>query len=370
MLKWLILHHNYEEGENRMSDLFTLNAVDEVLGSNIDGSNFKEFSEALDQLGSLLDSDMYLEAVEDKKSTIGRTMTKAGKNTAKTMKDTAELYGMATDIRGGVIKTQWDLVNSCLNLILKVLGFLIDKIMKVPQALTKLIDRIQNIPSDIKNKIHGNIKLYITASDIQGLYTENLIYRLDTFISTASSLSQGNLWGTLFHKSYNINGGQDVATASQDDIKACKKLKELYKGINAIEFTQSVIEMRDPNNIGIYFSSTKSIKFRDLKGNQFEGSYTQALKKILEDISSRKKELNTIYSNLGKKYEETQLNQTFSKLMKQDQLLVTNAITLVSKVVNIEGNIVKYVMTDMNEINKAVDAIMKKSGVNPNPVAR
>lgn len=341
-----------------MENMFEITVVDEVIASTL-GKDFKEFCESIDQLETLVNPEMYLEAVEDATPNLRRTFKGVHKNTMDTTRDIYHAYGNVVDGNAKLIKSTWDLVMRSIQLITRIIGFILGKISAIPKGILKAAETIANIPETVLNKIKGNIQLYITADDLENLYNQTLIHRIDTFISTANSLSQGELWGTFLSRQAKVVGGK--VYASQNDIKACKQLEKIYEHIKYLEFTPTNIEMKDIKARNMYFGNSKSVKFTDLKGVKFQGTYYEALIKLTKDIESRREDLKKVHEALGQKYNQTQLNQTFGKLSRGDQYRITDTIRMMSKVVSIVGNITKYIMIDMQTITKSTDKMLKKN---------
>lgn len=338
-----------------MTDIFEMNLVDEIVASTF-GEHYKEFCGNIDNLDSIWDHN-FMEAVKDATPNLRGNINKIGKNTYDTTKDVIGAYNNVVDANASAIKNTWDLVMRAVNLMTRILGFVISKIGTIPKLILKLANAIGDIPNEVRNKIQGNIELYITVQDIEAIYNQNLIARLDQFISMGTKLSQGELWGTFFMRSAKIVNGK--VYASQNDIKAAKQLRKIYEHIKNLEFTKSTIIMKDENARNMYFGSSKSISFTDLKGNKFSGTYFEALNKLVDDINSRKDELDQIHKLLGKKYDHTLMNQTFSKLNRSDRYYITDTIRMMSKVVTVVGNMTRYVMEDIKTINKATNKILK-----------
>ena len=239
----------------------SIDLVDDIIASTLtDTIQFKEYCENLDELGSIIDPEFYLEAVEHKKTGIKRELGKVTKNTIDTTRKMGSIYNDITDAGGGLIKGGVDVLGASIRLIVKIIKFFTDKIIKIPKMIVKVIDKIGQIPSDIKNKIKGNIKLYITINDIQDLYGQSLMNQLKTFISYASALSQGELWGTFFNPRKVSNG---LLNINMNDKKNIKDMQKIYNYIANLNFTESIINMSSMDVVNAYFGDSKSVKFID-----------------------------------------------------------------------------------------------------------
>lgn len=348
-----------------MTGHFDLNVVDEVMALAVGTDEFREFCDNLDMLDALYADDPFTEAVKDPSVERKKTGGKILKNTVKTTKDVASVYGSVTDAGGAILKTAWDIFFGALKLIIKIIAFVLNKIAIISKAIASVASKVAAIPGDIRNKIRGNIKLYITYDDVETLYNQSLLRNLDEFIVLAEQLSTGSTWSTFFNrrKIRDDDGNGHEFTINANDVGICKKMRGLYSHVKSIEFEETVVEMSKDEVRKIYFSGEKSLTFTDLRGNQHQGTYYDALSQLLTDLQKRSKGLGAIQKLLGQKYDESMMNKQFVSLPKPAQNLITETIQMVSKIVNIVGNIIKYVTQDLNTIQKSAEKILasKKS---------
>lgn len=331
------------------------NIIDEFVSLK----EFVEYSHTLSQLRRIQESTMFIEAVVDAPNTRRKQIGKIVQNTKSTTRDVEFAYNGITDAKGAYYKLQWDATFSVINLAVKAITWLLKKISNIPKMIIAIIDRIAKIPSDIKTKIKGDIQLYITINDIEQLYNYSLLNRLDTFISIVAALSNGELW-TAFFKD-NPNPIKKVGAAFNNDMKRCKELKAIYNKIENIKFEKTIIDLSKKENVDIYFNAANAINFTDLHGNKHNTSYYKSLEQLIKDISGRKKELEKVQQDFSKKYSKSQVNQDFANLTVTQQAAIEEAIREISVVVRIVGDIVKYIMTDINTIDKSVNTILKKN---------
>ena len=85
--------------------------------------------------------------------------------------------------------------------------------------------------------------------------------------------------------------------------------------------------------------------------------------KLINDIKAYEKILNNIQTDIGDKYQSNTLNHNFAKLSLKSQDKITNVIKMISKVIEILGNIIKYVMTDINTIEKEINILLQKGNL-------
>ena len=58
------------------------------------------------------------------------------------------------------------------------------------------------------------------------------------------------------------------------------------------------------------------------------------------------------------------MNQEFSRLNTMSRQMITNGMQMVSKMLTVTGNIIRYVMIDMKTIENETNKMLKASGVN------
>jgi len=317
------------------------------------GPAFNEFSDDIDYLDYI--GSPFSEAVNDRGARTKNTVKGTIRNTIDTTGDLAVAYDDITSANAKLIKSFWDVFASALKLITKSISFIISKLANIPAALNNLIIAAGRIPEKVMAKIRGDIQLYITINDIEAIYNQMIIYNIDTFISTTSALSEGDLWGTMFKKKE--KKGSITLSSSNNDIKLFKKLDKIYDRLKSVQFIPTTINMKDKTNLDIYFRNKKAIKFKTLEGKLFQGSYLEALSKLVKDLNERKSDLSELATSIGEKYDQTQANQTFAKLNKMDQETIVKGIRMISKVVALTGSIVKHVIQDTNTIQKKMKKI-------------
>lgn len=346
----------------------TLNMIDEVLSESIyNTKDFKEYCMELDQLEMIMNSSLYTEAVEPAKQKMRDRASTTFKNTKDSIKAVGTVYGNTTDAGGSILNVAWRAIVSALNIVSRILKWASKHISNVGMLVVKAIDGLVELPSNIKNKIKGNIKLYITADDIKNLFAKtsstgdySIVYRLNLIIRYMDKLSQGELWTTHFSSKKTISDffkqfNDDFInkdTKYRTDIDLIKRINDQYKYIKGIKFNQSVIEMNDPKVVDIYFNSTPSIKFVDGHGKERTETYLGALKVLLDFIENNKTTIENLNKSLENKLEITKDNDEFMKMSKKYQQMVSEFFQTMAKVSEIVGNIIRYIMTDIKVIEK------------------
>ena len=337
------------------------NTVDSVIVDNlIDDVEFYEFCNNLNRLDKILSTDLYISEEVDRLDNKSDTSEKIVNNTLKTTKDMAKIYGITTDIGGMSIKSVWDLIMKLLEIISSTLLFITKKIVLIPNTITNILDTISKIPSNVINKIRGNIKLYITVNDIQLMMDKFILEHMMNFISLANQLSKGELWTTMFkQKEPDREQSEYNRVKSSSDMDTIKKMKKEFSYFSMIKFNETVIDMNDSNNVEGYFGKGKVI-YKDIYGVEHSNTYYASLKELINMITARKSELDVLYSTVGNKIKITQSNQSFANLSQLQRNSVINSMQMISKTIEIIGNIIKYMIKDLNTIQKSTTQIIKK----------
>ena len=338
-----------------------LEMPDMQIATDTNTFEFKEFCGDLNSLDSIISTELYLEEVNDGNMTLKKAFQGTIKNTTNTTLDVAGAYGNIVSGNANVIKGFWDLFMRALNLGTRIIAFILKKISYIPRLILKVGNKVADLPSDIINKIQGNIKLYITVNDIKNLYNNHLLNELATFIGLSKRLAEGDTWGTFFHKRKKDSDGKRV---NENDIKISKQMGAIYVKIKSLEFTQSTIYMNNEDARKQYFGTTSIIEFTDLNGKHHNSSYYEALIQLIDDIKEQEDNLKAVHAVISNKYSETQMNQEFSKLNTMSRQMITNGMQMVSKMLTVTGNIIRYIMIDMKTIETETDKMLKASGVN------
>lgn len=335
----------------------------------INKSDFNDFCESINMLDEIIiKPDLYLEAVSSNNGA-GTFIKDTIKNTKDTTRTTGKIVNDFTSIKTGNIKGSFDLVASCLNLIAKIVGFFSKLISKIPMGLTKIVDGITNIPENIRVKIKGDIKLYITANDLVSF--NNIIFpQISNFINTGITISSGSVWTSIMQgfkdrDSANPNNRRSYKDIifGPNDMKHITKMEKIYNKLMNITFTKSIVEM-NPNNIEIYFGNKKCIKFIDKYGRLNEPqSYFDALNNIVKTLNDYKGNIEELQKKLNGKYSQSELEQTLVDCNEKTREKIVSSITMCSKVISIIGNFTKCIFEDQKTYNKALEKLVKKGKV-------
>lgn len=349
----------------------SLNMVDKVLANSLfESKSFHEFCSDLDELSSLFDDDIYMEAMTTKKQGIDKTASMVYKNTIDSTKAAGNVYRYATDAGGGFLAATWKLVTSAAMLIARAAKWIFLNIDKVILSVANIVDAISNIPANIKNKVKGNIKLYITAQDISNIYSMNvggdnasIMGRLNEIIQDLQQLTQGEMWTTYFSNKESVKDffkffNDDFInekTKNKTDMKIIKKIIKEYDYIKRVSFSQTVIDMNRPEIVELYFGVSNKIKFRNFKNQDQELTYIEALYDILDHISIYKDTMKRLQDAMGDKFVTSTNNESFSNMGKNAQSMVTKLFQTIAKTVEILGNLTRYTMSDIKTIEKSAN---------------
>lgn len=329
----------------------------------ISKKDLDEYNEAIAFLNAINDTDMFLEVVQDQDVGFKRRMSNATINTKNTMKMTGDIYGAAVDVTATKYELTTKFVGKIAALIGKAAMYAVDMITNSIKRVKKLIDKMSVIPDEVLGKINGDISIYITVRDLQALYDQSVIVKLDSILAQLAPLTEGSDWatvgiiGSLCNKV--LNG-----KILKDDIKRLSRIHSMVNNFENIKFIPTRIDMKDKANIDLYLSSITNITFKGLDGTSFEGSYMQGLVKLLDDINQRSDILKCLQNSLGSKYKNTLENSNFEKLGVQQQHIVIQGIRDVSKAVTLVAEISKYVSADINTLTAArskINSYYKKS---------
>lgn len=369
-----------------MIDIFTFDTIERLLLDEIVGSSeFKEMCQLLDDYEEYQLMEMILtETVHDPKSTAGKVKGQIAKNTVDTTRTVAGLYNDTTTAGGKLYKSVFDLMMSGVKLITKIIIWMIDKGIKIPQTITKVTNRVSAIPSDIKVKIRGDIKLYITANDV-AVINESVVNRIDEFIADLRLLMKGDMWTSFFHrKRYvkssprkdNVDGSVErnipEIIFGKNDMQICRRMDATFKKIKIITFEQATINMSDKRNVELYFGTeillTIRVYNRETKTfKEVKQSYYQAIRSLaltLEDYTNTLKELK---EDLNNKFGDSKFEDEWAKISANQRSRIQKTINDVTKTVALLGNIQRYILIDMKTISDSVMKIMgsgKSDGVN------
>lgn len=331
---------------------------------NINGAEFKEFCNNVNMLDFIVTPELYIEAlVDNNKSFMDKIpLKKPLKDTRKTTRDLTRAYGDVTDGSATLIKSTWNMSMKALNLATKISTYILSNLAKIPNMIVATAETIHRIPVHVRNKIRGNINLYITINDINNL-NKQLIPLIDTFLEAAQNMSKGDMWGTFFRRRPIGEGSISKHVLTENDMAYNKKMKSTYEKLKLINFKESVVKFEHQNVVDTYFGDTKSIKYKNSSGETVTSNYYDALINIFDDFQGQREFLEKVKKDMGIKMDKSQMNSSFARLDEKSQKVISESITMISKVITIIGNFIKCVMMDFKTINKSINKILSKHDV-------
>ena len=327
-----------------------------ILDEFMDRAKFKQSCYELRQLEEIcMESDelqqyyeeTYLtEALQDNSVSFRKQMSSALSRSKKTTSGILRAYDTLTTAKGNSMYSSLQLLNKLIHGIIRVISFIWNCMAKIPTAITKVLDLVVKIPSDILIKLRGDIQLYITSSDIETLYKVSFIDKAKDFLSDAKTFAKGEFWKKGFLKG--------------DEAKA-RKLIGGYLELKNITFTKSTIRMNDKNAVDTYFTNGKMISYSNLKGKSFKGSYLNALTQLTTDLTSLKQSLQEIEKSLNEKDWRSLNDSSYSNISIEARATINDGMNSVAKVISLIGKLMSYIMTDINTINGASKKILASS---------
>lgn len=340
-----------------MEDILDMN-IFEINGVFTE-KEFNEFCSSISAIQAYHEStQLILEAVEDPNIIRKGKINRVVKNT----KDIADLSGKAV---GGIIDAKAAQYNAIaklgltmLNGVIKIILFVANKVSGTINSVNNFITSMGKFPERLRNKIKGNIELYITAADIQLIYNQAIMAKLDNFITDFSKLTKGDMWKTMFdlnrikHFDFNLYNS-DVALA--------RKIHKDILPLKNVNFTTTVIDISNENNRNIYFGTVK-ISWVDSHGKKEYNTYGGAILYLLEVLEKKKANINELQEAFGDKKTRSELNQNWAMLGNTQRDFINQAIEDASDALGVIANIVKCINIDMNTLQKKYTAILKSEG--------
>ena len=347
-----------------MDSMLDFDVLNETIGYDPNEKDFKEFCSNLNSLGLITNPRLYLEVMENHNKSFIDTMTPSipFKQTGKSVKDMHKAYNDVTSGGGTLIRAVWDMSMKALQLSTKIIKFILLNLAKVVKMIIGLAQTIGRIPENVKNKIRGNISLYITVNDVNTLH-KVLIPVIDNFLDSSFEVSKGNMWGTFFSRRPIGNGAVTKYVLTENDMSYYRKMKSAYEKLKLIEFKGTVVKLENQNIVDIYFGSTKSIRYKDVNGNTILSTFYDALVAIFKEFQPHDAFLKKVQADIGEKLDRSQMNQSFARLSESAQKIVGETIQMIPKGINIIGNLIRYVMTDIKTLRNSADKILKRDGI-------
>ncbi len=361
-----------------MSTIFLENSIDAILMKRVSRtSEFFEFCNDIDRFDKMWEeeNEFFIEEVIDPKSKFHKNVGKTLKNTWDTTTGVVNTYSDLTDIGGAIYSGAYKVTMSAVNLAARMLKFLVRHIMRIPDLIVSIINGIGDIPQNIKVKIRGDIKLYITAGDLQLLFEKRLVYKLDDYLNQLELLTKGDMWSTFFHRNVTLKMKKPESTSdginiklpkleiSKNEMEICRSLERKFQSINNLTFKETVIDLSDDNNVETYFGNENQFTIMGIDGKQHEVTYYGALKLLAENLNAHKELIQELSVDLGQKFTESQLNESFANCHAMARNRIITTIQNVSKISSVISNLCRYILIDMRTIEDSIKKIQKKKDI-------
>lgn len=305
------------------------------------------YEKAIEEFDAIDSGEFILEAMVNAKEEFSKRFDMAMANTKDTTAKALKVYDDTTTGLGKVYKAAADFVLAVFQVIAKFTKFILNIIASVVSAGVNLINFIGNIPENIRDKLRGNIKLYITANDLQ--HFEKMIFpSIRSFIVLSQEFTKGDMWGTFFSR----NEGRN-------DMELFKKMKIFAQKVN-VDFVKTTIDLSVAANRNAYFSNTKFINVIDENGNDTQVNYGEALNNIMKKIQSLTPELKNIQTAFGEKVSRTELNGKIAELSASKQMKIRGTVFMIANTVKVLARFVNYAKSDLNTMNHSMKRIKEK----------
>lgn len=251
-------------------------------------------------------------------------------NTGKTIKDSLHAYDSVTTSGGLVIKSIWNIVMSLINLSNRLIGFIARYVSKFGNMIAKLINNINKIPDSVRNKINGNIQLYITKDDF------------DTFKILEKNFDKYILLLQQYTKGFTFSD----AYFNNNDLRLLKSIKEYYKGFENIQFEKTTILLKDKLAFDIYFNK--------------DSQYYKNMIHISEWLEKQKAPLEQIQKDMESKFTRTNIEGKLSSMKPHNIEKFKESLNIIGKTMVLLSNIGKCIHEDLKTISVSTDEILKK----------
>lgn len=342
--------------------------IDMIDENRFYGKSYTEMCKTLDMMDMILeDRTLYLEAMSNGNINTPRAFSNQLDRSAYAAREMARAHGKLTDVGGNVMFTAWELCVRAVSAAATMVKFVWDKILSTPTLIAKIKEKVVKIPNAIIADIRGDIKLYLTAKDVESFYSDAIFPRLIRYLDLASKIADGDFWGCY---GYGINWkpGQFELKFSKkrvnskgkrvNDVQICEQLIKVAKELDNIQFVQAVVPLNKEENQKIYFGNAQSVNFKDLQENEFHGTYYDGLIKIFNDLKASENDMKAISKLLdGKKLDAS---KQFQELAPRYREIILEMFRSTSKVISTIGKIIKCVLSDIKEISTAVNDINSK----------
>ncbi len=330
-------------------ELSTVFMYDETISKK----SSKAFWESANSLNYYLEDEFYLEArINNTRDILGK-IGNAMDNTLDTTGKILGAYDDVTDGGGKLLKATADLIFAAIRIITRVAKFILTSIAIVPITIAKAITALGELPANIRNKIRGNIKLYVTAEDLE-FFHNTLFKDLEAFMSLVKDMGRGDMWGTFWDGDKN-----DDEIRARNDMQLYAKIEGFFNRID-ISFKQTYIELRDPRMREIYFGNKDELKIVDGRGNIIRTTYLKALEELIVKLKTLSPQVKEVQQVFNDKVSRTEVNGKLARLRVANQLKIRKAIQMISRVTVLIGKFIEYVNRDAMTITNSAAKVAER----------
>ena len=302
------------------------------------------------------------------KKTSGGLISGIAKNTAfttqatiKGTKDAWKIYDKATEIAKNVYTKLYDIVIKLAAGIVKIIQFIVNQVLRIPELIMKGIKALKGIPEAIRSKLRGDLRLHFTADDLSTFYT-SVFPAVDSMVELLDDSFKPNSLMDTFFNIFRFKKKAPAYETKLDDTKLNQKLHDKYNKIKDINFVVSSVQLNSKEVIDIYFGNVK-INVKTPNGVK-SLTYLESLEVIVDDTAKRKNALTKIHDNI-KAIEQTK-KETFNDAMhgfdeRSRQIIVDN-IKMISGAILCIGKIHDAINKDVKTLMAAYGKIQQKIG--------
>ena len=355
-----------------MEDIFSLEIFEEdVYIPTSARSDLFSMCKLMEEFDNLMNEDdpWYISEAVQNAEKVG-TLKKINRTRA-VMNDTIAMFDDLTDGQAWLYNEEFNLLRKITKLIGAIGNFLYKIIGWIPRAIIGVINGIGAIPNTVRKLISGNISLYVTIEDIETVYAQGVIGRIDDICAYAQTLSKGEMWSSFLSRMVkgavnivsHINPKRNDAKIPANERQVATKLVNTYRELSNINFSQTTINLKNPTIKEIYFGTGgdgngKEIKFRGIKIlDKHVTTYPEALQILANSIVERQNKLKEVSKMLDIKWDETHANGSWGDLPPLYQTTISRSYKAMAGTIDIVAKIMKYISTDIRTYNKTLDNI-------------
>lgn len=315
----------------------------------------------VEMLNNELDPWYISEGVVDPSAKLKRGFRDGLKETGKTIKTATNIYNDLATAKSYQYSATWAVLTSLLSGITAMMRLIGKLVSWIPGFIVKLTTAVSNIPRTILAKINGDMSLYISAQDIETVYSNQLI-KVDAFIEDAQLLARGETWGKLKlkHRSEVKRFGEIVPP---NDRKLANDMIKIKYQLEQVKFNKTNINVKDKNNLMMYFGKSldgegKKISFNGIKiRDHHKVNYHEALQIMMDKILDQKEKLDKVATLLDLKFDKNKENNVWQSLPQGYKNCISDAFSAFSVVTSFIASLLKYLSADLKEWKNVLEKV-------------